>query len=401
MSEWREARLGAICSRLSSGSSITSKDIHEVGAVPVFGGNGVRGYAAEPNFSGECAIIGRQGAYCGNVRYFRGRARMSEHAVVACADSDNDTRFLAYLLSTMNLRRLSGQAAQPGLSVKVLAEQSVRLPPVETQRRIASVVGAIDDLVENNRRRVEVLEEMARATYREWFVNFRYPGHEKVARVDTHLGPKPDAWRVTTLGEAARWLSGGTPKTTMAEYWGGGLPWITSGTLTSLLLDRSDRTLTELGAASGTRVVERDTLLFVVRGMSLVKEFRVGIADTRLAFGQDVKALVAAPGVDPLYLALSVITRADEIQRMVELAGHGTGKLSTDRLQAIEVVLPPADVQHRFSESLRPLRELMSSLRLATDQLVCARDLLLPRLVTGHVDVSALDLGVLGEGTVA
>lgn len=141
----------------------------------MFGGNGIRGYSSESNFSGECAIIGRQGAYCGNVRFFRGTARMSEHAVVACANSQNNTQFLAYLLSTLNLGRLSGQAAQPGLSVKVLAQQQLLLPPLETQIRIASMVDVIDDLIENNRRRVQVLEEMARAIYREWFVKFRYP----------------------------------------------------------------------------------------------------------------------------------------------------------------------------------------------------------------------------------
>ena len=147
MSEWREVSLGAVCSHLRSGKNITAKDIHEAGEVPVFGGNGIRGYTSESNFSGECAIIGRQGAYCGNVRYFNGSAHMSEHAVVACADVENDTRFLAYLLSTMNLRRLSSQAAQPGLSVRVLAKEPLRVPPLAVQQRIASVIGSMDDLI--------------------------------------------------------------------------------------------------------------------------------------------------------------------------------------------------------------------------------------------------------------
>lgn len=269
------------------------------------------------------------------------------------------------------------------------------LPSLNTQRAILDVIGSIDDLIENNRRRAEVLEEMARAIYREWFVNFRYPGHDDVPMVESALGPIPGGWEVTTLGDSARWLSGGTPKTSFAAYWGGDLPWITSGSLTSILLDRSDRTLTEMGAANGTRVVDRDTLLFVVRGMSLVKEFRVGIADTRLAFGQDVKALVAPPEIDPLYLAFSVIARAHEIQQMVELAGHGTGKLSTDRLKAIEILRPPPTTQLEFADAIHPLRALMTGLRLANDRLEGLRDLLLPKLVTGQIDVSKLDQDAL------
>lgn len=318
-----------------------------------------------------------------------------------------DPRFLSYAYlgpefqSTIRENTLSG-ATVDRIPVGEMPAWPIRVPDLVSQRAIAGVLGSIDDLIENSRRRLEVLEEMARVIYRDWFVKFRYPGHEAVPLVDSALGPIPDGWEQTTLGEAARWLSGGTPKTTVTEYWNGDLPWITSGTLTSMLLDRSDRMLTELGAANGTRVVERDALLFVVRGMSLAKEFRVGIADARLAFGQDVKALVASPGIDPMYLALSVITRAEEIQRMVEFAGHGTGKISTDRLQALHVLRPPMELQRYFADTFRPLREMMTTLKSAGDRLVRLRDDLLPKLVTGQIDVSMLDVdGLLSSRSTA
>lgn len=318
-----------------------------------------------------------------------------------------DPQFLTYAYlgpdfqATIRENTLSG-ATVDRIPVGDMPQWPIRLPDLATQRRIASVIRAMDQLIENGRRRVEVLEETARATYGEWFVKFRYPGHEEVPLVDSTLGTIPDGWEETTLGEAARWLSGGTPKTTVADFWDGELPWITSGTLTSMLLDRSDRMLTESGAANGTRVVERDALLFVVRGMSLAKEFRVGIADVRLAFGQDVKALVALPGIDPMYLALSVITRAEEIQRMVEFAGHGTGKISTDRLQALHLLRPPVELQRQFAEIFRPLREMMTALKLSGDRLVRLRDDLMPRLVSGEIDVSTLDVdGPVASGSMA
>ncbi len=159
-----------------------------------------------------------------------------------------------------------------------------------------------------------------------------------------------------------------------------------------MLLDRSEHRVTKLGSENGTRIVGRDTLLFVVRGMSLVREFRVGIADTDLTFGQDCKAIVAHDSIEPLYLGLAVIDMADEIQKMSELAGHGTGKLSTDRIKAIQVAEPPRAIQKHFVEVITPIRESMTRLRIATDRLVAVRDRLLPKLITGEIAVADLDL---------
>lgn len=142
--------LSSVCSRLSSGKNISSKEIHSNGSIPVYGGNGVRGYTEKGNFVGECAIIGRQGAFCGNVRFFSGEAYMTEHAVVVCANEHNNTRYLAYLLSTMNLGRLSGQSAQPGLSVRTLGNQIVSLPNKDRQDRVVSVLAAIEDKIGAN-----------------------------------------------------------------------------------------------------------------------------------------------------------------------------------------------------------------------------------------------------------
>lgn len=167
-----KCELGAICSRLSSGKSISAKLVSAEGKYPVYGGNGLRGYSNVSNFDGECAIIGRQGAFCGNVRYFKGAAYMTEHAIVVCADGKNDTRYLAYLLSHMQLGRLSAQSAQPGLSVKTLSKQIVDVPLLETQKRIAAILSSLDDKIENNKRINRHLEQMAQALFKSWFVDF-------------------------------------------------------------------------------------------------------------------------------------------------------------------------------------------------------------------------------------
>lgn len=373
------------------------------GRYPYYGAQGVIDYIDDFIFDGRFILIPEDGENLRSrklpVAYFAdGQFWVNNHAhIVRAKPTLANDRFLLSALEATDLSPFITGAAQPKLSQANLRQIPILLPSPEEQGVIGSVLDALDDLIGNNRRRIELLGQMAEAIYREWFVHLRYPGHEVATLVDSPLGPIPEGWEPTTLGEAARWLSGGTPSTRIPEYWGGDIPWITSGTLTSLQLDRSERMVTEAGVKNGTRLVERDTLLFVVRGMSLVKEFRVGIADVPLAFGQDCKALVAEPGTLPLFLAFAVITMADEIQGMVELAGHGTGKLSTDRLKAITIPLPPEPLQAAFVEAVSAMREAVSRLRLSKDRLENIRALLLPKLVTGQIDVSSLSLDTFSE----
>ena len=135
--------IGEICSRFSSGKNITSEDIHEQGEFPVYGGNGLRGYTDKFNFQGQCTIIGRQGAYCGNVRYFDGIGYMSDHAVVAVTTKEHDNRYFAYKLGLMDLGRFSGQAAQPGISVTKRSSSSATKPIPKRNARSSAGYWAI------------------------------------------------------------------------------------------------------------------------------------------------------------------------------------------------------------------------------------------------------------------
>lgn len=130
-----------------------------------------------------------------------------------CADlvivrpSDHlDGRFLAALFnSSWGKGRVAGSlvgVAQQHFNVGVAKEMEIRLPPMGIQRRIADILSAYDDLLENNTRRIAILEEMARAIYREWFVDFRFPGHEQVEMVESELGPVPAGWEVGQLQDA-------------------------------------------------------------------------------------------------------------------------------------------------------------------------------------------------------
>jgi type I restriction enzyme S subunit len=381
VTDWRDTTLGDVLT-LQRGFDLPARDRID-GPYPIVSSSGITGHHDAAKVEPPGVVIGRYGSL-GSVHWVTEAYWPHNTALWVKDFKGNDPRFTSYLLATIS-HDGSAAAAVPGVNRNHLHALRVRVPAVATQRRIAAVLGALDELIAINERRIDLLEDIARSVYREWFVRFRAPGFE-----DNTFAPAD--WQLTDLGSIATWFSGGTPSTKNPDYWAGGIPWITSGSLRSVLLSDSERTLTPAGVAAGSRIVDRDAVLFVVRGMSLVREVRAGIADRPVAFGQDCKALVAVDGIEPLFLAFTVLDRQETMHGMVELAGHGTGKLSTDRVKALPVVLPPAEVQQAFVATIAPIRDSISAAIGATSALAAARDLLLPRLVTGRLDVSDVDV---------
>ena len=153
---WEQRKLGALCVEFKSGDFISASDIAENEAYPVYGGNGLRGFTNHYNHDGEYALIGRQGALCGNVNYAVGKSYFTEHAVAVRANKTNQTRFLYYLFSTMNLGQYSGQSAQPGLAVGNLVELENVVPSKPEQEKIASFLSSLDNLITLHQRKFYV-----------------------------------------------------------------------------------------------------------------------------------------------------------------------------------------------------------------------------------------------------
>ena len=171
-------KLKNLLKEFHAGKSIASGLIKDVGEYPVFGGNGQRGYTDTYNQGGQYLIIGRQGAYCGNVRYNIGKAFLTEHAIVGQANEENNAIYLALKLSLMDLGKLQGQSAQPGLSVETLSCISLDIPSKETQDAIAKIIVTLDKKIALNRQINDNLEAMAKQLYDYWFVQFDFPNEE-------------------------------------------------------------------------------------------------------------------------------------------------------------------------------------------------------------------------------
>lgn len=162
-------------------------------------------------------------------------------------------------------------------------------------------------------------------------------------------------WISRPLRDCATWYSGGTPRKGNQKYWSGSIPWISAKSLTEFFVSDSEEKVTEIGADNGTRLVPKDTVLFVVRGMSLKNEFRMGITTRPVTFNQDLKALVARDDILPKFLAYAIKGRTQEILDLVGEAGHGTGVLPTDRIQGLEILVPPPEEQRAIARILGTL----------------------------------------------
>lgn len=168
--EWEVQKLEKLCSTFKSGSSITQKSIFEAGDYPVYGGNGLRGYTDTYTHDGEYALIGRQGALCGNLKYVKGKTYISEHAIAVQANSENSTQWLYYRLKEMNLNKLSESSAQPGLSAKKLKAILINTPCLEEQIRIAKFFARFDEKIKLCTNKLFMLQQLKRSLLQQMFV---------------------------------------------------------------------------------------------------------------------------------------------------------------------------------------------------------------------------------------
>ncbi len=368
-----ECTIGSICSRFSSGKGITAEKISPTGEYPVYGGNGVRGYTDNYNFEGQCVVIGRQGANCGNVKYFEGKAYMSEHAIVGVTHQEHDNRYFAYKLSMLNLGRFSGQAAQPGLSVAKLKTLKMTMPNFNIQYRIASILSAYDRLIENNTRRIRLLEQMAENLYKEWFVRFRFPEHEKVEMVNG----LPKGWNEEELGNIADVCMGSSPK---SEYYNDekkGLPFHQGvGSFGErFVLDNTYST-------SYSQIANPMSILFSVRA----PVGRLNYTRNRIAIGRGVAAINHKEGMQSL---LFYTLKAKFFKE--DIVGNGAifSSITKKELLKLKLIVPIKELRVVFNNKINKIDREIDILYKQNQLLTRQRDLLLPRLMSGKLEVKS------------
>ena len=210
---WEQRKLGDLCVEFRSGEFISASDITETGEYPVFGGNGLRGFTDRFNHDGEYTLIGRQGALCGNVNFAVGKSYFTEHAIAVRADKKNQTRFLYYLFSTMDLGQYSGQSAQPGLAVGNLVELKSTLPDKQEQEKISGVLTALDTLITLHQRKYEKLVNIKKSMLDKMFPQ------NGASVPEIRFKGFTDSWEQRKLGEICDFITKGATPTTYGFSW--------------------------------------------------------------------------------------------------------------------------------------------------------------------------------------
>lgn len=263
-----------------------------------------------------------------------------------------------------------------------LAKIEIVCPPLRSQQRIANILSSYDDLIENNRRRIQLLEESARMLYKEWFVQLRYPGHEHVKVVDG----VPEGWKRKLIPEICETVGGGTPSTNTPEYWiDGEITWVTPTDVTRnecLALLDSEKKITESGLrSSSARLVPPDTILMTSRAS--VGFF--ALMDKEVCTNQGFINIIPHHVHNRMYLLHNLMHRVEEIRSH---AGGSTYKeISKGRFRAMDIILPPTTVLLQFNDFAYDSLQQVRTLQKQKVKLTEARDLLLPRLMNGEIPV--------------
>ena len=376
---WIDCELGDIVT-LKRGHDLP-KDRRNEGQVPVVSSSGITGWHNEVKAEPPGVVTGRYGTI-GEVFYLDRPYWPLNTALYAIDFHENDPRFVAYFLRSQLKNYKSEKAAVPGVNRNVLHKIKVRCPDPQAQSKIVSVLSAYDDLIENNLRRIALLEQAARLLYREWFVHFRFPGHETAKFVDG----LPGGWEERTFDEVCQTIGGGTPSTKVASYWDDGdVPWITPTDITRndclVLLDGEKKITREGLIKSSAKMVPPHTILMTSRAS--VGFF--GLAEKEVCTNQGFINII--PNVEAMryYLLFNLLHRVEEVRS--HAGGSTYAEISKSKFRALSVVQPDADALDAFDTKVRPILDQVRSLKKNTQQLTNARDLLLPRLMDGRIPV--------------
>ncbi len=330
-------------------------------------------------------------------------ARVNQHVAIVRVDPTVcDPAFVFYCINSPDYKHhlltlAQGGATREALTKQTIADFHVPVPPLSTQRKIASVLSAYDDLIENNTRRIEILEEMAQRIYREWFVHFRFPGHQKVGTVESELGPIPEGWQVKKVSEVASVHRGRSYKSAeIVEE--SGLPFLTLKCVDRDGGFRREGIKRYKGPYKETQTAKSGDIIMAVTDMT--QERRIIARAARVpATGQDTSVFsMDLVKIEPdtkvapnfLYGMLRFSTFPDEVKQQAN--GANVLHLNPSHIGGYDFVLPPAKLCSQYAEICSDIYRESDILHLKNSNLRRTRNLLLPKLISGEVSVEDFDV---------
>ncbi len=340
------------------------------GDVPVLGSNSIVGYHNEAKVEPPGVVTGRSGTL-GMVQ-FTDKPYWPHNTSLWVKDfKGNDPKFVFYKLQTLKLDRFNGGASVPTLNRNVLDTLKISIPGINEQRKIASLLFAYDFLIENNRRRIQLLEQSARLLYREWFVHLRFPGHEHVRIIDG----VPEGWEKKQLVNIANLVMGQSPKSEFYNEEGEGLPFHQGVT------NFGDRFVNhEFYCTVKNRLANPGDILCSVRA----PVGRLNVTIDKIVIGRGLAAINSKANHQSfLYYQLKNHFFKED------MIGGGAifASVTKNDMENQELMYPPEGLVKNFEEISVPIDNQIKTLHIQNERLNSARNILLPRLMNGEIAV--------------
>ena len=328
--------------------------------------------------------VGNAGYYNSNVPYEN--VRINSGMVILRANGEIvDARFLYQILKSEYYRPYFKQyctgSAQPQLPIKNFSQIYLNVPDIKTQHRIADILSAYDDLIENNQKQIKLLEEAAQRLYKEWFVDLRFPGHENTKIVDG----VPEGWQYEKFGDLVKTTSGGTPSRRKSEYYvNGNIRWIKTKELNDRFIFETEEHITEDAVKnSSAKVLPEGALIVAMYGATIGK---IGITAAEMACNQACCAFISFDDmISKEYLYCWLMDNREYL--VSQGKGAAQSNLSQEMIRNFSLLCPDKKVIKNFTEIVTTMLENKRVLENKILMLSKARDDLLPKLMSGEVEV--------------
>lgn len=339
------------------------------GDFPVYGGNGIFDSAPMPNMTAPAIIVGRVGAYCGSVYIERDSFWLSDNALGVTVKDGASLDFVFYLLKSMDLNRKAVGGAQPLLTQGILNSISVTIPDLETQKKIADILGTIDEKIELNRQMNETLEQMGQALFRHYFID----------------NPEVEKWEHVPISELCdKVSSGGTPATKREDYYGGDVQWYSTKELKDGFLFGSEKTITDAGLNnSAAKLFPENTVMMAIYAAPTVG--RLGILTSEASFNQATCGLIAKPEIGYEFVYLYLLLSRTELNNMAN--GAAQQNISVGKVRDFKVMRPDNVALSGFREQIAPIFAQIRNNSEEIQTLTTLRETLLPRLINGKAKI--------------
>lgn len=363
------------------------------GDYPVVGSTSIDGYHNEFKVGKPGVVTGRSGSL-GEVLYIKENFWPLNTALWVRDFKGNNPRFVYYYLKTMDLARYNSGVGVPTLNRNHLDNVLVRIPEREYQNRIADVLSCFDDLIEVNFRRIEILEEITQSLYNEWFVNLRYPGHENAKIINSEFGKIPEGWQVKKIKDICSFVSRGvTPKYER----GSGRYIINQKANRGLQIERSylKELKNNLDVPEEKSAHKGDLLINSLGEGTIGRVHHFRGPHKEWAVDQHMTICRSEPPsiTNYLYYEFSSKKGQERIQSVKTGATNMT-MLNISVLRNMKFIIPPKALLERFFRICNSISNLIYNLENKNYILTQTRYSLLPRLITGKIDVSELDIQV-------